>query len=299
MAGFTLTAQQTFPNSTSVGAFPVSNWPAHVDPTQTEAAPIGSATNSQTMTSGTLTFTGLTAGVDYVAYAQVGGVHRYIRFTAGADTAGTGSKIDPALVDAKGDLLVGTADNTVARKAVGADGAALIADSSQGDGLRWGATFPNFYRLLFATQGTGASGQTAASYVLGTNNGSGVMIASGGNAIPFSGLPGVPSFDFVAADHAVTGLTTKLRLRAQASTAATAPAITFTFGLYPLTSGGATTFQAYTLGTVVPGSTVAHVSPGTNGIVRGNSGDFTIPRMVSSGWESYSVERSRPTLRLT
>jgi hypothetical protein len=45
--------------------------------------------------------------------------------------------ISPTVVDAKGDLLVGTADNTVARKAVGANGTVLSADSSQSDGLKW------------------------------------------------------------------------------------------------------------------------------------------------------------------
>jgi len=42
-------------------------------------------------------------------------------------------------VDAKGDLLVGTADNTVARRAVGTDGQVFTADSSQSDGVKWGA----------------------------------------------------------------------------------------------------------------------------------------------------------------
>lgn len=44
------------------------------------------------------------------------------------------------LVDAKGDLLVGTAADTVARLAVGSDGTVLIADSTQTAGVRWGDT---------------------------------------------------------------------------------------------------------------------------------------------------------------
>jgi hypothetical protein len=43
--------------------------------------------------------------------------------------------IPKSLVDAKGDLLVGTADNTVARKAAGTNGYYLSADSTQSDGL--------------------------------------------------------------------------------------------------------------------------------------------------------------------
>lgn len=87
MANFTLTASATFKDGLSVGAYPVSNWPAQIEPTWTApAAPLGSATNSQTMTAGTLTFTGLSSGVDYVAVADIGGgVYRYLRFKAGAD----------------------------------------------------------------------------------------------------------------------------------------------------------------------------------------------------------------------
>ncbi len=41
------------------------------------------------------------------------------------------------IVDAKGDLIVATADNVVARRAVGINGYALIADSTTGYGLAW------------------------------------------------------------------------------------------------------------------------------------------------------------------
>lgn len=50
---------------------------------------------------------------------------------------GGGSGIAPTLVDAKGDILVGTANDTVARKAVGTNGKGLVADSSQSDGLTY------------------------------------------------------------------------------------------------------------------------------------------------------------------
>lgn len=42
-------------------------------------------------------------------------------------------------VDAKGDLLVGTADDTVARKAAGTNGYVLVAQSGTSDGLTWQA----------------------------------------------------------------------------------------------------------------------------------------------------------------
>ena len=47
------------------------------------------------------------------------------------------SEIQKTIVDAKGDLIVGTANDTVARQAVGTDGQTLIADSTQTNGVRW------------------------------------------------------------------------------------------------------------------------------------------------------------------
>jgi hypothetical protein len=44
-----------------------------------------------------------------------------------------------ALVDAKGDLLVGTADNTVAVLTAGTNGYVLTADSAEAAGLKWAA----------------------------------------------------------------------------------------------------------------------------------------------------------------
>lgn len=48
-----------------------------------------------------------------------------------------GANVKEALVDAKGDLLVGTAADTVARKAIGSDGQVLLADSTQSGGMAW------------------------------------------------------------------------------------------------------------------------------------------------------------------
>ena len=47
--------------------------------------------------------------------------------------------IPVSLVDAKGDLILGTANDAVARQPVGADGLVLIADAAQANGVRWGA----------------------------------------------------------------------------------------------------------------------------------------------------------------
>jgi len=48
-------------------------------------------------------------------------------------------RIAVSTVDAKGDLLVGTADNTISRLAVGSNGTFLVADSGEATGLKWAA----------------------------------------------------------------------------------------------------------------------------------------------------------------
>jgi hypothetical protein len=44
-----------------------------------------------------------------------------------------------SIIDAKGDLIVGTAADAVSRQGVGADGLVLVADSSQATGVKWAA----------------------------------------------------------------------------------------------------------------------------------------------------------------
>lgn len=60
----------------------------------------------------------------------------------GDDSRLTGA-VSRSLVDAKGDLLVGAADDTVARKAVGGNGRVLAADASGADGLTWISPSPD------------------------------------------------------------------------------------------------------------------------------------------------------------
>jgi hypothetical protein len=48
-----------------------------------------------------------------------------------------GAAIAKSTVDAKGDLIAGTADNTVARLAVGTNGHTLVADSGEATGLKY------------------------------------------------------------------------------------------------------------------------------------------------------------------
>lgn len=52
----------------------------------------------------------------------------------------TSSFISKTLVDAKGDLIVGSAADTVVRLGVGADTFVLTADSAEASGLKWAAS---------------------------------------------------------------------------------------------------------------------------------------------------------------
>ena len=60
-------------------------------------------------------------------------------WTPAALTAADTGAIPESLIDAKGDLIVGTAADTAARLGVGADGQVLTADSSETSGVKWAA----------------------------------------------------------------------------------------------------------------------------------------------------------------
>jgi hypothetical protein len=85
---------------------------------------------------------------DVIGSALVAGSNVTITPNDGADTitisaATSGSSGIPAsTVDAKGDLIAGTANDTVARFGVGTDGQALVASSGASTGLAWAAPAP-------------------------------------------------------------------------------------------------------------------------------------------------------------
>ena len=54
-----------------------------------------------------------------------------------ATPAAGGSGIPPTLIDAKGDLIAGSANDTAARVAVGSDGQVLTADAASAAGVKW------------------------------------------------------------------------------------------------------------------------------------------------------------------
>lgn len=65
--------------------------------------------------------------------------------------------IDQTLVAAKGDLIVGTADNTVTNVTVGSNNTLLMADSSQASGVKWSNVLvaPEERTTVSATAATG------------------------------------------------------------------------------------------------------------------------------------------------
>jgi hypothetical protein len=71
--------------------------------------------------------------------------------------ANASAGIPKTIVDAKGDLIVATAADTVSRLAVGTNGQALIADSTAATGLKWDTPAAGGMTLISTTSLTGAS----------------------------------------------------------------------------------------------------------------------------------------------
>jgi hypothetical protein len=81
-----------------------------------------------------------------------------------------------------------------------------------------------------------------------------------------------------AADYAVSGLASKLRVRAQLATNAVAPSGNWTVGLHPVSAvAGATGGLTYTIGAAVTGSTVVFTAPAAGSRLQGQTVDFTPP----------------------
>lgn len=165
---FLLTATAEFPPGTSVGAHPPETRRAG-------AGPASSAVASATAVAGGVPFTGLEADTAYVAYALVGGEHRYVAFrTREVQFAGSWDEAWRGEWDADETYAIG--------EVVGFDGASYIAEAeipAGGDGPDtddgWGP--------LTARGAQGAQGPQGVQGVQGATGsyttGSGLSIVAG------------------------------------------------------------------------------------------------------------------------
>lgn len=118
-----------------------------------------------------------------------------IATTAYADTA-DGLLVPKSLVDAKGDILTATADNTPARLAVGTNGHVLTADSGQATGVKWAAASGSVAAdAIFDAKGdlpAGTGADTAAKLTVGSAGQTLLANPSATTGLSWATLPGLP-----------------------------------------------------------------------------------------------------------
>jgi hypothetical protein len=86
--------------------------------------------------------------------------------------AASGTGIPASTINAKGDLLAGTANDTVGLRAVGTNGQVLTADSTQATGLNWTTPATGIPATLIDAKGdliAGSAADTAARVAAGTD----------------------------------------------------------------------------------------------------------------------------------
>jgi hypothetical protein len=82
-----------------------------------------------------------------------------------------GNAVQKSTIDAKGDLLVGTADNTVGRLAVGTNNYVLTADSNETSGMKWAAAAAGGGKVLQVVSTTYSTQTSVSSDTTWTDSG--------------------------------------------------------------------------------------------------------------------------------
>jgi hypothetical protein len=88
-------------------------------------------------------------------------------------------------IDAKGDLLAGTADNTIGRRSVGANGTVLTADSAEATGMKWATPTSVSGLTLVKTQtiGSAVSSVTVSDAFSSTYDNYRITISGGASSV--------------------------------------------------------------------------------------------------------------------
>jgi hypothetical protein len=127
-------------------AVAVTDSPTFAEITTTSTAFLAAATVTNALSANAITsttsLTGASLFVDSIEIDTTGATSNQVlqyNGTKFAPTTLTTTGIPSTIVDAKGDLIVATADDTVTRLAVGSTGQVLVVDSTTGTGLKWDA----------------------------------------------------------------------------------------------------------------------------------------------------------------
>ncbi len=216
-------------------------------------------------------------------------------YSTGQVTFIAAGRVDGTIVNAKGDLFGATGDDTPARVPAGSNGQVLTANSSATPGVEWSSALTDLlaaHELIAHAEGALTAGSAAGNWAF--------SVAGAAGATNHTGV--LPIFHWLAADHAVSGRTTKLITRIMVGTNGTAPAITFTAGMSAVTgSGGGANAMTTAFSAQTAGTTAAIASPSANTQNTTTSSDFTPPadgRYVMTVTTSGALAATNPKVNI-
>lgn len=299
MANFTLHNPSLFPNGTTVELYAGSDWTADQRPPV--GAPPGALIETQTVASETATFTMLVKDTLYYIYGFVGGEHRYVPARVNTTTADLlALKLDAAEKNAAsgvapldGSSRLPAANLTVhdhdSRYYTETEADALLAGKANTAHTHAQADVTNLVSDLaakaddtditallgaYATPMTGTAQFSAAAI----NSAQYVSERGGVNFAAVNSGVGMLYFD--PADHAISGKSTKLRIRLSlAANNVAAGAVNMIADLCPVLTWAGAAAQITVASIDVPpaGASVTVATPAANATALGASADFNAP----------------------